>query len=308
MTKKKKIAIFITTFILLVSGIKYKLYKDVSKLERKIKIKTEHMQNDDYFIVSHRGFSSLEVENTKEAIVLAADKDYIDAIEFDVRMTKDGKAIISHDNSLCEKLFKTTNVSSLTYEEAINKQFVYYQFPIQDLYLTAENALIRTREFDLNGRTYQLIGLSDAITACKDKIILVDLKFDNNYKELKEEIKNELENTDKSNIIFQSLDVEGIKYFQEHTNFNCQVLISSKEQLNYMNYFQNVGLNYHLVTYDIVDKLINEGKKVFIWTINSPQVLDKITKELGNHYQEVCYITNYPDLILTMLEEKPLRL
>ena len=49
---------------------------------------------------AHRGVSALMPENTlpafAAALALGADE-----IEFDVRMTKDGKMVVSHDGTLC---------------------------------------------------------------------------------------------------------------------------------------------------------------------------------------------------------------
>ena len=303
MKKKKRIAVFISAFIVLVSFAKYKLAKDVSKLEQKVKIRSENL-NDDYLIVSHRGFSSLEVENTKEAIVLAASKDYIDAIEFDIRMTKDGKIVLCHDNKIHGKFLELNSISSLTYDEIMNHEFIYLRLPALDMRMNPENILVRKRQLNLNGKTYNIIGLKEGISSCQDKVILIDIKFDNNYEEFTEEIKKELEGIDTSNIIFQSLDVEGIKYFQEHTSFNCQVLISSKDQFPYMNYFRNIGLNYNVVSYELIHSLLSQGKQVYIWTVNSPQVLASLIEKLGEYYKDVYYITNYPDLIVTKLDQE----
>ena len=50
-------------------------------------------------MIAHRGVSGLERENTNPAFVLAGVKSYY-GVETDVRMTKDGKFIISHDGDL----------------------------------------------------------------------------------------------------------------------------------------------------------------------------------------------------------------
>ncbi|MEG2322347.1 MAG: glycerophosphodiester phosphodiesterase family protein, partial [Bacilli bacterium] len=49
-------------------------------------------------IISHRGSNvSIYKPNTKEALLEALQDDYIDGIEFDVRITKDKKIVIIHD-------------------------------------------------------------------------------------------------------------------------------------------------------------------------------------------------------------------
>ena len=80
MKKKKKTKLYLAAFLVLTLLAKYKLDKDLSNLEKEIKVKVEKIE-DDYSIIAHRGFSSLEVENTSEAIVLASSKSYVDAID-----------------------------------------------------------------------------------------------------------------------------------------------------------------------------------------------------------------------------------
>lgn len=47
-------------------------------------------------IIAHRGLKEYK-QNTKEALLQALNKDYIDGIELDVRITKDNKIVIIHD-------------------------------------------------------------------------------------------------------------------------------------------------------------------------------------------------------------------
>ena len=305
MRKGKRVAIYFASFIIAFCGIKYKISKEVNKFEQKIKTKVENF-DDEYLIAAHRGFSSLEVENTKEAIILATSKDYIDAIEVDARMTKDGKIILSHGKYLFEGLIPK-KISSLTYEEIINKNFMYYKPYVPNLLITSENILVNKRELDLSFRSFQVISLLEGLSYCKNKIVYLDLKFDNNIKEFTDELKKELENIDKSNIIFQSLDLEGIKYFQEQTGFNCQALISKKEDFAYIEYFQSIGFHYKLISYELIDNLLKQGKQISIWAINSKDILDNIVDILDDHYKDVTYITNWPDLIVYELEQKRLK-
>jgi glycerophosphoryl diester phosphodiesterase len=57
-----------------------------------------------FFVVAHRGASAYRPENTLSAFKLALDFG-VDAVEMDVRVTADGKAIIMHD----ETVDRTTN-------------------------------------------------------------------------------------------------------------------------------------------------------------------------------------------------------
>jgi glycerophosphoryl diester phosphodiesterase len=51
------------------------------------------------FCVAHRGYSAKALENSREAIMLAAEAG-VGGIEFDIRRTRDGVAIVNHDANL----------------------------------------------------------------------------------------------------------------------------------------------------------------------------------------------------------------
>ena len=75
----KNIVIYATAVTLVASGVQMSLYRNQGiKEEGYIKRQSERVVDDDYNITAHRGFSSLEVENTKEAFSLAAEKNYVD--------------------------------------------------------------------------------------------------------------------------------------------------------------------------------------------------------------------------------------
>lgn len=67
-------------------------------------------------IIGHRGAAGLALENTLESI-RAAIRAGVDAIEFDVHATKDGKIVVCHDNHLARISDSTALLQSLTYEE-----------------------------------------------------------------------------------------------------------------------------------------------------------------------------------------------
>lgn len=70
-----------------------------------------HMQ-----IISHRGAAGIEPENTILGIEAAVKED-VDGIEFDVRVTKDNKLVVSHDANLYRITGKNKNVQDMTLHE-----------------------------------------------------------------------------------------------------------------------------------------------------------------------------------------------
>ena len=64
-------------------------------------------------IIAHRGNDQIHKENSKEAILNSLTKDYINGVEFDIRLTKDNKFIINHDPFYHYYYIKNTNSKKL---------------------------------------------------------------------------------------------------------------------------------------------------------------------------------------------------
>lgn len=106
-----------------------------------VELVTGLLKEDDYIITAHRGFSSRRAENSREALVLASDQRYVDFIEFDVRLTSDGKLVLSHDN----KAPDGTIISDSTYDEIVAKTFTYHVDTTSSLFESASEGFIRAR-------------------------------------------------------------------------------------------------------------------------------------------------------------------
>ena len=97
MKKSTKVIIYISALSLFSQGIKYTICKGKdNSYNNYILNMANDSVSDDIKISAHRGFSSKAVENTKEAIFLANNEKYIDYIEIDARLTKDGEIILAH--------------------------------------------------------------------------------------------------------------------------------------------------------------------------------------------------------------------
>lgn len=304
--KKKKLAIYITTFTILASSIPFILKKETKEpLQKQIVEYISEFNEDNFEITAHRGFSSLEIENTRESLSLAAKQKYIDYIEVDARMTKDQKIVLSHNNTLLDENNKKKKVSESNYQNILETIFIYQINPFYNVPTTVDDIqLVKLREVSLNKRPYSLIGLIDGLKSCKNKKILLDLKFQNNTIPFVKELKEELKKENTSKIIFQSNNLVALKYLQDHSNYNCLAIIDSGFDYLYLNTFQKFGIKKSMINYNLVKKLLKDEKKVAIWTINNTNDLDKATNTLKELYKEINYITDYPDLIATKLHEK----
>lgn len=68
------------------------------------------------YLIGHRGAAGLAPENTLEGIAIAKDH-HVDAIEIDVRATKDGKLVLCHDPTLLRKAEDATKINELTLKQ-----------------------------------------------------------------------------------------------------------------------------------------------------------------------------------------------
>lgn len=78
-------------------------------------------------IIAHRGNDGIHKENTMEGLLNSLTIDYIDGIEFDIRITKDFKFVISHDPFFAGHFISNTKLKVLqkkglnTLEEVLEK-------------------------------------------------------------------------------------------------------------------------------------------------------------------------------------------
>ena len=259
---------------------------------------------EDFDIAAHRGFSSIAVENTTRAFDLASQALYVDYIEMDARLTEDGKLVLAHDDEVVAPFYKN-NISDMTYDEVTDKSFTYYSDDIKvyfDNLFGQDGKTIINRLSNLNGITYNVVGLEDGLEFCGDKKILLDLKFDDNVIKFVEALEDIFELKDTSNIVFQSDDSTALLYLKTiHPEWFCSILVRDSKDLELVEYFDGIGIRKDIVDEEFVKEALDDGKLVSIWTFRSIDEVNKVATELGNNCDEVLYITDYPDLVFKHL-------
>ena len=73
--------------------------------------------NDKFIVLGHRGCPNKYLENTMPSLMFALDEPHWHGVELDVQLSKDGKIIIFHDESLSRLSDTHFNVSDLNYNE-----------------------------------------------------------------------------------------------------------------------------------------------------------------------------------------------
>lgn len=303
--KKKKLAIYAgVVFLSLGSLYEYKLTKDVEYVSAE-DIKIEQNSMSDISIVAHRGLSSMEVGNTKEAITKSTNKDYLSGIEFDVRLTSDGEVVLSHGDSVKDESNEVKSISNSTLQELremklkfVNKNFLT---TIEDLFSLTNMSCIRIqRTHELSKKTGTIVTLDETMDIIEDKKkMYIELKFNDNYDELSSKVVKVLKEHPDTDFIIQCNNYEELKKMQQmYPDYRYQIIIRKEQELIYLNEdFDGYSIKYNLIDNDIVKEKINEGKEISIWTVNDLNDFDDITDELGKYNDNVNYITDYPDCL-----------
>ena len=305
MQKISKLVIYATTTFIIGTGVNLKVQDNKSKdFEKAVYNYAESFESDNYLIAAHRGYSSLEIENTKEAIELASNCDYIDYIEFDARLTKDGVLVISHN----DKIDDNTYVSKSYYNDLISKDYTYNtdsKNSISEFFNKNKDKYIINRNGRLNEKKYNVISLSEALSYCGNKKVLLDLKFNNDKEMFLNSLTTDLKNIDPNKIIIQSSDIESLKYIRNNlNNYNFLAIIENKSQFKYIDEFDNIGIEKSLINEQVINKLNKNNGLVAVWTINSIDDYNQVINNLGSNYSNILYITDYPDLGLYLINNK----
>lgn len=236
---------------------------------------SDEEKRNTFKIAYHRDFTSLSIENTDRYIDESNSNNAITYIEVDIRLTKDRRIIVAHNNDLIVNN-KHVRISELTYEEA------------RRLTISDRNKLVNIREtvFLFNGG------------------VIINLRFDDNYKELCDELIKELMPFKNSlNIIVQSTNVEALTYLRRNSTFDCQLIVTSNNY-QYANRFERLSIDHYILNEKLYKELSIRGKKIAITTINNERDIDTIINYVGDDYKDIIYSTTCPNLIYSKLKEK----
>jgi glycerophosphoryl diester phosphodiesterase len=236
-------------------------------------------------IIAHRGASGYKPEMTIPAYKLAL-KQNVDGFETDVRLTKDLELVGIHDR-------KTGRVSNrdLVVSKSTLKQLQELDFSSQENKATVMNI----REF-----------LTLALDSGKSLTLTIETKHITKHHGLLEQKLNELlsefqldkNQHERVKIVLMSFNPLAVLRFSKLNPLIPSVQLKEK---NYplLHLYPNpgnpeiVGPGIELLTKNpsLITKFKAQGKKIFVWTVNSPQDM-RFCLERGID----AIITNYPDI------------
>lgn len=200
-------------------------------------------------IMGHRGAANLEPENTLRSIARAIEIG-VDAVEIDVRLTRDEEIVVIHD----ETLDRTTN----------GKGFVK-RYTLEEL-----------KEFDA-GKGERIPTLQEVMDLTADKVCLViELKEKGTEKKVVEMIQNNEVAHRVYVISFWHRLVQAVKRLDGDIKtgvllVGCPVDLSVAARAS----ADAFVMRYRFVDGQFVQMAHNGGLKVFLWNIDDPDLLER---------------------------------
>ena len=236
-------------------------------------------------IIAHRGASGYKPEMTVPAYELAL-KQNVDGFETDVRLTKDLELVGIHDRKTGRVADRDLIVSKSTLKDLRELDFSGKE----------TNAKVMTiREF-----------LSLALDSGKSLTLTIETKHVTKHHGLLEHKLNELlteynlnrNQHDRVKTILMSFNPLAVLRFSKLIPLIPRVQLKEKSY-PFLHLYPNPGnpeivgpgIELLLKRPDLITKFKDQGKKIFVWTVNSPQDM-RFCLERGID----AIITNYPDI------------
>lgn len=201
--------------------------------------------------IAHRGNNNNKVENKVEGILETVKLPYIDGVEIDIHMTKDGKFVLSHNLLLKESLLEYHAITKYKLKE------------------------LKRQNFFLQNKPFPIHTLSELLKQYpQDKILLIECKTDNTskpkfiknlYKCLKKHIHK--------NIKICSFDYTFLKTFKnKYPKINCGLIVGyTLNQNKPYKLFDFISLQYRDIKIS--------AKCKYIWTVNDLKTFNKVSKQ-----------------------------
>ncbi len=200
------------------------------------------------YIIAHRGASGFAYENTVEAFKIAIDMQ-ADAIELDIRKTKDDVLVVHHDPSLKNQ---KKLLAEMNYAEVL--------------------------ECNKNS-AYQVPTLEEVLKLCKDKISLdIELKESGYEKQIVDLV---LLYFSIENFLFTSFYKHSLEAIQNlDINISSGYLFHKPLLLNSIPKFVDYLLPHKaLCKVGYLKKLEKIGKPIIVWTVDKQKAKEKFVKK-----------------------------
>ncbi|MFC7680860.1 glycerophosphodiester phosphodiesterase [Paenibacillus sp. GCM10028914] len=229
--------------------------------------------------VAHRGFSAKAPENTQAAIKLAMDEPYVNWMEIDVQLTKDGVPIVIHDFSVDRTTSGKGKVRDLTWQE-IRRM---------------DAGVWKGREF----KGEQVPSLDEVLHLVKGRLKLnIELKTTGDmYPGLEEAVLERIHAHDMlSDVVLTSFEPKALLRAKEIDPDVRVGLIIDAHPRDLLSRLKKIGCSFLSIGYSHLDasfaaELIRNGITPMAWTVDDRRSMASLAKM----NPEIMICTNRPD-------------
>ncbi|MBA3899092.1 MAG: glycerophosphodiester phosphodiesterase [Bacteroidetes bacterium] len=241
-------------------------------------------------IIAHRGFSGIAPENTFAAFKLATELG-VDLIELDIHQTKDGVLVCHHDEDISRTTGSKEKIKDILFEELQKKDAGSW--------------------FSEKFKGEPIPSLEQVLSLGVP--LLIEVKKGNEY--YPGIVQNLLQLLSKFNhskqCIIQSFETPVLEAFSAFSNdYELHKLVTGNIPLLPLHIdtklktgsitkyreFDAINPNFRFVTAGLIKKIHREGKKIFTWTVNEKEQMEKLIS-----YGVDGIITDYPDRLKKLL-------
>ncbi len=230
-------------------------------------------------VMAHRGYSEAAPENTMPAFVKAYEAG-VNAVELDVQMTKDGEIIVLHDYNLKRTTGLDKNVWEVTYDE------------IKDL----DNGSFFSEEY----KGTVIPTLDEVIRYCKGRMFInIEIKRNRHDEGIEDRVVEIIRrNGFSAECDITSQDYETLQYIRKKypdilLAYTSVIGIGDVQNLEACDI---LSIQETFATFDTVEALHQQGKRVFVWTVNEEGTMERL---IGLNVDAI--LTNNPDLALKVV-------
>lgn len=259
-------------------------------------------------VIAHQGGELLAPSNTMASFKNAADMG-ADVLETDIHITKDGHLVTIHDPSVNRTTNGKGNVADLTLAEI---QGLDAGFHFKDL----------DGNYSFRGKGVYIPTVEELFQTFDDIKIEIEIKDDNPPKRMEEIVSKLWDLIEKyqmeDKIIIGSFDQKILQTFDKYAKGRVAITAGRQEVKNFVIYHKFFLRNLYVPKvdafqipvedsgFDLTDqRLINGahrlGMEIHYWTIDDPKMMEKLIDAGADGI-----LTNRPDLLLKLLEEKGL--
>ncbi|MFU8792796.1 MAG: glycerophosphodiester phosphodiesterase family protein [Acholeplasmataceae bacterium] len=216
-------------------------------------------------IIAHRGASKQAPENTIAAIELALEQG-ADAVEFDVRLSKDLIAVLVHDTTLGRTTNDTLNrrVDQLTYEELsildagswFSSDFAHERIPtLEDALIVIQNRGVAFIELKVNSLAleYQVVNLVETLNMT-DQVVVLSF-----YRDQLTRIKNA--NADIKTLLLMPSFIGNTSSLINDANID----------------FYGFERSFIISRPELIEQLHQNNKGVYVWTLSNTEQISQAT-------------------------------